>query len=76
MLSSSQQRARELLQLLTKMQWREKKILAINFMKYDDFMKSKTIELAGEYQIIHNNPPPSVKCKLFVSINRQSSLGF
>ena len=23
-------------------------------MKYEDFMKSKTIELAGEYQIIHN----------------------
>ena len=56
MLSSSQQRG-ELLQLLTKMQWREKKILAINFMKYDDFMESKTIELAGEYKIIHNNTP-------------------
>ena len=39
------------------MQWREKKILAINFMKYDDFMESKTIELAGEYKIIHNNTP-------------------
>ena len=39
-----------------KMQWREKKILAVNFMKYEHFMKSKTIELAGEYQIIHNPP--------------------
>ena len=62
--ASSQQRG-ELLQLLTKMQWREKKILAISFMKYDDFMKSKTIELAGEYQIIHNILPPLRKMETF-----------